>query len=76
MKPELARPKVTLSMYCVLMCFQKLKKDRTIIVATNTMREANEIGDRIAILQRGSIISEGTTEFMKTTLGKSRAFGS
>ena len=43
--------------------------DRTIMLATHNMAEVEAICDRVAIIDRGKIIAEGSPEELKRTLG-------
>ena len=44
---------------------QELKKDRFIILTTHYMDEADELGDRIAIMSKGSLKTCGSSLFLK-----------
>lgn len=48
---------------------QKMKKNRTIIITTQDMEEADIIGDRIAIMHDGQIFCYGSPLFLKTLFG-------
>jgi ABC-2 type transport system ATP-binding protein len=43
-------------------------ENRTIIICTHNLAEAEELSDQIAIIRRGRIIARGTPLFLKTTL--------
>ncbi len=43
-------------------------EQRTIIICTHNLAEAEELADQIAIIRRGSIIANGTSAFLKQTL--------
>ncbi|KAL5022830.1 hypothetical protein ScPMuIL_001985 [Solemya velum] len=47
----------------------KLKKDRTIIMSTHHMDEADILGDRIAIISHGKLCCCGSSLFLKTKFG-------
>ena len=47
----------------------KYKKDRTIIMSTHFMDEADLLGDRIAIINEGRLVSVGSSIFLKSTYG-------
>ncbi len=42
----------------------------TILLTTHYMEEAEQLCDRIAIIDRGEIVAEGTPESLKSTLGR------
>jgi len=46
------------------------KRDKTIFLTTHYMDEADIISDRLAIIDYGKIIAEGTPEHLKETIGK------
>ncbi|XP_053706907.1 phospholipid-transporting ATPase ABCA1 isoform X2 [Synchiropus splendidus] len=48
---------------------QKYRKDRTIILSTHYMDEAELLGDRIAIISHGRLCCCGTPLFLKSKLG-------
>merc|ERR1711990_9510 len=48
---------------------QKMKKDRTIVLTTHAMEEADALGDRIAVVVDGKIKCVGTPLNMKNTFG-------
>jgi ABC-2 type transport system ATP-binding protein len=48
---------------------EALENDRTIILATHNMAEVEAICDRVAIIDRGKIIAEGTPEELRRSLG-------
>ncbi|XP_043909754.1 phospholipid-transporting ATPase ABCA7 [Protopterus annectens] len=47
----------------------KYRKDRTVILSTHYMDEADLLGDRIAIISHGRLCCCGTSLFLKTQLG-------
>uniref|UniRef100_UPI00358E46A7 phospholipid-transporting ATPase ABCA1-like n=1 Tax=Myxine glutinosa TaxID=7769 RepID=UPI00358E46A7 len=47
----------------------KYRKDRTIILSTHHMDEAEVLGDRVAIVANGSLICCGSPRFLKTHFG-------
>lgn len=47
----------------------KLKKDHTILITTHFMEEAEVLGDKIAIMESGELISYGTSMFLKQYYG-------
>ena len=49
---------------------QTEKKNRTILLTTHFMEEADILGDRIAIMARGQVQCYGTSMFLKNKLGK------
>jgi ATP-binding cassette subfamily A (ABC1) protein 3 len=48
---------------------KSLKKDRIIILTTHYMDEADELGDRIAVMSRGKLKTCGTSLFLKQKYG-------
>lgn len=44
---------------------KNLKKDRVILLTTHDMNEADYLGDRIAIMNEGQLITVGTSLFLK-----------
>ena len=48
---------------------QTLKKDRTIMLTTHFMEEADVLGDRIAIMADGKVKCSGSPMFLKSNLG-------
>jgi len=46
-----------------------VKEGRAVIVATHYMEEAEQLADRVIIMDRGRIIAEGTPEELKTRYG-------
>ena len=48
---------------------QALKKDRTIMLTTHFMEEADVLGDRIAIMADGKVKCCGSPMFLKSNLG-------
>lgn len=49
---------------------QRFKKDRTIVLSTHYMDEADVLGDRIAIMADGVVKCCGTSLFLKKLYGK------
>jgi ABC-2 type transport system ATP-binding protein len=49
-------------------------KDRTILLCTHNLIEAEELADQVAIIQRGRIIIQGTTDELKRKLLGSREY--
>src|SRR5678815_5026426 len=49
---------------------QSQRKDRTMILSTHYMDEADLLGDRIAIMSSGEIQCYGTPMFLKNKYGK------
>lgn len=48
---------------------KSLARMKTVIFTTHNMDEAERICDRIAIIDRGSLLTEGTPEFLKSKYG-------
>ena len=48
----------------------KYRKDRTIMISTHHMDEADVLGDRIAIISNGKLIAYGTSYFLKNKFGR------
>ncbi|KAJ3138172.1 hypothetical protein HK100_000050 [Physocladia obscura] len=48
---------------------QEIKNNRTIIITTHSMEEADTLGDRIAILNKGQLQTVGTSMFLKGKFG-------
>ena len=48
---------------------QSLKEDRTIMLTTHFMEEADVLGDRIAIMSEGQVKCCGSPMFLKSNLG-------
>ena len=59
-------PEARRGMWDLLM---SLKKDRTILLTTHFMEEADVLGDRIAIMAKGRIQCYGTPFFLKRRFG-------
>lgn len=49
---------------------QKLKPNRTVILTSQFMNEAESLADRIAIMNQGLIVANGSSDFLKKTFGK------
>jgi ABC-2 type transport system ATP-binding protein len=45
---------------------RKLKGDKTIILCTHYMQEADELCDRVAVMNKGSILDIGTPDYLKS----------
>ena len=45
---------------------RKLKGDKTIILCTHYMQEADELCDRVAVMNKGRILDVGTPEYLKS----------
>ncbi len=50
--------------------FELKKQQKTILLTTHYMEEADVLSDRLAIIDRGKIIAEGTPEELKEHFGK------
>ena len=48
---------------------EKLKKGRLIVMTTHNMEEADALGDKVAILSRGSLRAVGSSLFLKRRFG-------
>ena len=48
----------------------KQRSDRTIMLSTHHMDEAEALGDRIAIISQGSLLCYGSFEFLKHQYGR------
>ena len=59
-------PEARRGMWDLLM---SLKKDRTILLTTHFMEEADVLGDRIAIMAKGAVKCYGTPFFLKRRFG-------
>lgn len=46
-----------------------LKKDRIILLTTHDMNEADYLGDRIAIMDHGRLVTIGTSLYLKQKFG-------
>src|SRR6218665_3877242 len=53
---------------------QSQRKDRTIILSTHYMDEADILGDRIVIMAKGEIQCYGTPMFLKKKYGKKLSY--
>jgi ATP-binding cassette subfamily A (ABC1) protein 3 len=51
------------------MSVQEMRSDRTILITTHFMEEADILGDRIAVMAAGKIICCGTPLFLKKHYG-------
>ena len=50
-------------------CLKDKKKDKIIVLTTHFMDEADFLGDRIAILGHGELISCGSSGYLKNKYG-------
>ncbi|MHA1488078.1 MAG: AAA family ATPase [Promethearchaeota archaeon] len=50
--------------------FELKSRNKTIFLTTHYMDEADILSDRLAIIDHGKIIAEGTPEHLKETIGK------
>ncbi|KAM3727280.1 ABC transporter ced-7 [Dirofilaria immitis] len=57
------------SRQAVVELLQRYKHERTILLTTHCMDEADLLGDRIAIMVRGRLFCAGTSEFLKNRFG-------
>uniref|UniRef100_A0A183C178 ABC transporter domain-containing protein n=1 Tax=Globodera pallida TaxID=36090 RepID=A0A183C178_GLOPA len=48
---------------------EKIKHDRTILLTTHYMEEANTLGDRIIIIVNGRLVCNGSPQFLKNRFG-------
>ena len=46
-----------------------MRKEKTILISTHDMEEADVLGDRIAVMHQGSLKSFGSTMFLKKSIG-------
>ena len=53
---------------------QQEKKNRTVILSTHFMEEADLLGDRIAIMANGKIQCVGSSLFLKKKFGESMKY--
>ncbi len=51
---------------------QSLKSEKTVILTTHFMEEADALGDRIAIMAAGKVKCYGTSMFLKKAYGKKK----
>jgi len=49
-----------------------VREGTTVLLTTQYLDEADELADRIAVLDRGRIVAEGTSEELKTRMGGTR----
>lgn len=47
----------------------RVKKDRAVVLTTHSMEEADVLGDRIAIMRRGQLMTVGSSIFLKNKFG-------
>ncbi|VDK81051.1 unnamed protein product [Litomosoides sigmodontis] len=57
------------SRQAIFQVLQRFKHERTILLTTHCMDEADLLGDRIAIMVKGRLICAGTPEFLKNRFG-------
>ncbi|VBB30343.1 unnamed protein product [Acanthocheilonema viteae] len=57
------------SRQAIFQLLQRYKHERTILLTTHCMDEADLLGDRIAIMAKGRLICAGTSEFLKNRFG-------
>lgn len=63
-------PRSRLAMWDVI---QKLKSEgATILLTTQYLEEADKLADRIAVIDKGTVIAEGTADELKAKVGKDR----
>jgi len=55
--------------FTLIFFLQKLRGEKTILISTHNMEEADILGDRIAILHTGRLKSYGTAMFLKKQYG-------
>lgn len=55
---------------CVCVLLQSIKQQKTILLSTHDMEEADIIGDRIAIIQSRILKCYGTSMFLKKIYGR------
>lgn len=58
-----------LTLFCYLQ-LQGLRGQRTILITTHFMEEAEVLGDRIAIMDHGQVSCYGTSMFLKKLFGE------
>lgn len=54
--------------YFVYNTLKKYKSDKIIIVTTDSEKEANIIGDRVAVIQNGELLCCGSFDYIKKIL--------
>uniref|UniRef100_A0A915AHT4 ABC transporter domain-containing protein n=2 Tax=Parascaris univalens TaxID=6257 RepID=A0A915AHT4_PARUN len=55
--------------HTVVELIERCKHDRTILLTTHYMDEADMLGDRISIMVKGRLVCAGTSDFLKTRFG-------
>ncbi|SDX30002.1 ABC-2 type transport system ATP-binding protein [Marininema mesophilum] len=50
---------------------QLVKQGSTVLLTTQYLQEADELADRIAVIDRGRVVAEGTVDELKTSVGSS-----
>ncbi len=48
------------------------KQGRTVVLTTHYLEEADELADRIVVIDRGTIVADGTPSQIKATVGRKR----
>ncbi|WP_114747276.1 ATP-binding cassette domain-containing protein [Falsibacillus pallidus] len=48
-----------------------VKSGSTVLLTTQYLQEADELADRIAVIDRGKVVAEGTVDELKTSIGSS-----
>jgi ATP-binding cassette subfamily A (ABC1) protein 3 len=60
-------PKARKDLWVIL---EKYRENRTLLISTHYMDEAEALGDRIVIISNGKLECDGTVPFLKAKLGK------
>jgi len=60
-------PKTRLDLWSIIR--DLIKEGKSILLTTQYLEEADELADRIAVMNNGKIIAEGTSDQLKTQLG-------
>jgi len=61
--------KICVISFHVNIFLQKFRGEKTILISTHNMEEADILGDRIAIMHTGRLRSYGTSMFLKKQYG-------